>query len=84
MCEPVVVTLLKMQPYYSQPSQENATAPSSTSPKASYKEVPPGCSLDPLQKSRRNQHSYVRTDRSSIWDGPRTGAKAVRYSVNTT
>ena len=40
MCDPILVTLLKMQPYYSQSSRENATPSSSTSPLASYKEVP--------------------------------------------
>ena len=37
----IVVTLLKMQPHYSQSSRENATASSDTSPLASYKEEPP-------------------------------------------
>ena len=41
MCYPILVTLLKMQPHYSQPSRENATPSSGTSPLASYKEVPP-------------------------------------------
>ena len=41
MCDPSV-TLLKMRPHYSQSSRENATPSSSTSPLASYKEVPPG------------------------------------------
>ena len=41
MCEPILVTLLKMRPHYSQSSRENATPSSGTSPLASYKEVPP-------------------------------------------
>ena len=41
MCDPILVTLLKMQPHYSQSSRENATPSSGTSPLASYKEVPP-------------------------------------------
>ena len=41
MCDPILVTLLKMQPHYSQSSRENATPSSGTSPVASYKEVPP-------------------------------------------
>ena len=41
MCDPILVTLLKMQPHYSQSSLENATPSSGTSPVASYKEVPP-------------------------------------------
>ena len=42
MCDPILVTPLKMRPHYSQSSPENATLSSSTSPFASYKEVPPG------------------------------------------
>ena len=44
MCDPILVTLLKMRPHYSQPSRENATPSSGTSPLASYKEAhpPPG------------------------------------------
>ena len=41
MCDPILVTVLKMQPHYSQSSRENATPSSGTSPVASYKEVPP-------------------------------------------
>ena len=36
ICEPILVTLLKMQPHYSQSSRENVT-----SPLASYKKYPP-------------------------------------------
>ena len=44
ICNPILVTLLKMRPHSSQSSRENATPSSSTSPLASYKEVtPPGC-----------------------------------------
>ena len=41
MCDPILVTLLKLLPHYSKSSCENATPSSSTSPLASYKEVPP-------------------------------------------
>ena len=41
MCDPILVTLLKMRPHYSQSSRENATPSSGTSPLASYKEVLP-------------------------------------------
>ena len=41
MCDPILVTLLKMRPHYSQSSRENATPSSGTSPLASYEEVPP-------------------------------------------
>ena len=40
MCDPILVTLLKMRPHYSQSSCENATPSSGTSPLASYREVP--------------------------------------------
>ena len=41
MCDPILVTLLKMRPHYSQSSRENATPSSGTSPLASYKKVSP-------------------------------------------
>ena len=40
MCDPILVTLLKMRPHYSQSSRENETPSSGTSPLAFYKEVP--------------------------------------------
>ena len=47
MPDPILVTLLKMRPHYSQSSRENATPSSGTSPLASCKEEtpppPPGC-----------------------------------------
>ena len=42
MWDPILVTLLKMPPHYSQSSHENATPSSGTAPLASYEEVPPG------------------------------------------
>ena len=41
MCDPILVTLLKMRPHYSQSSRENETPSSGTSPLVSYKEEPP-------------------------------------------
>ena len=41
MCEPILLTVLKMESHDSHSSRENATASSDTSPLASYKEVPP-------------------------------------------
>ena len=41
MCDPILVTPLKMRPRYSQSRRENATPSSGASPLASYKEVPP-------------------------------------------
>ena len=40
MCDPILETLLKMRPHYSQSRGENATPSSGTSPIASHKEVP--------------------------------------------
>ena len=57
MCDPILVTLLKMRAHYSQSSRENATPSSGTSPLASYKEVsPPG--LSPFI-SKPTTYSYV-------------------------
>ena len=43
MCDPILVTPLKMRPRFSQSRRENATPSSGASPLASYKEVfPPG------------------------------------------
>ena len=53
MCDPILVTLLKMQPHYSQSSRENATPSSSTFPLASYKEVP--------SRERNKILSFVKT-----------------------
>ena len=41
MCDPILETVLKMRPHYSQSSLENASSFSGTSPLASYKEVSP-------------------------------------------
>ena len=41
MCDPILVTLFKMQLHSSQSSRENATPSSGISPLVSYKEVPP-------------------------------------------
>ena len=40
MCDPILVTLLKVRPHYSQSSRENATPSSGTSLLASCKDVP--------------------------------------------
>ena len=39
--DPILVTLLKMRPHYSQSSRENVTPSSGTSPVASYKALTP-------------------------------------------
>ena len=40
MCDPILVTLLKMRPHYGRYSRENATPSSGISPLTSYKEAP--------------------------------------------
>ena len=40
MCDSILVAVMKMQPHNSQPSRENATPSSGTSPLAYYEEVP--------------------------------------------
>ena len=54
----ILVTLLKMQPHYSQSSRENATPSSGTFLVASYKEVPPapnsGLYTERLRTERHN------------------------------
>ena len=52
MCNPILATLLKMQPHCNQSSCENATPFSRTSSLASYKEVPPPRKWTPKQKFR--------------------------------
>ena len=47
MCDPILVTLLKMRPHYSQSSCENATSSGGTFQLASYKEVPPSSPSPP-------------------------------------
>ena len=53
MYHPILVTLMKMRPYYSQFSRENATPSRGTSPLASYKEVAPGTIHLPASFARR-------------------------------
>ena len=56
MCDPILVTLLKKRPNYSQFSREEATPSSGTSPLASYKEVtPPPPGIEMLTKPHCRQ-----------------------------
>ena len=54
ICDPILVTLLKMQSRYSQSSRENATPSSGTSHLASYKEVLP----PPHPRSPQNYYLF--------------------------
>ena len=60
MCDPILTTVLKMQPHYSQCSREHASSSSGTSPLAPYKEVPP----PPGEDLGKNHHSgyFYRSD----------------------
>ena len=58
MCDPILVTLLKMQPHYSHSSRKNATPSSGTSPLASYEEVPPGV----LMPGKKRKVSFFPAD----------------------
>ena len=56
ICDPILVTLLEMRPYYSQSSRENVTPSSGISPLASYKAVP-----SPGIKARGVEFSKMQT-----------------------
>ena len=65
MCDPILVTLLKMRPHYSQSSRENATPSSGTSSLASYKEAPPhpppDLGLKTVTQQIQKESCHVRT-----------------------
>ena len=73
MCYPILVTLLKMQPHYSQSSHKNATPSSGTSPLASYKELtpPPRPLVRHADQESGSSHlchsSSHRSKKTSIW-----------------
>ena len=78
MCDPILFTLLKMQPRYSQSSRENATPSSGTSPLASYMEVPPPWGRLSLYQG---PEGYLRTlPDSSVFVPTR---EAIRKIINT-
>ena len=57
ICDPILVTLLKMRPHYSQSSRENATPSSGTSPLASCKGLPPQ-DTDLMYQIQWEDHSF--------------------------
>ena len=71
MCDPILITLLKMQPHYSHSSRKNATPSSGTSPLASYKGVPslgtkvPVPSANPFCQCSKNGPVFFRFNRLS-------------------
>ena len=68
MCDPILVTLLKMRPHDSQSIRENATLSSGTSPLASYKDV----SLPPPPSGERSNaevlNRTVSFSQAMIWN----------------
>ena len=62
-CDPILVTLLKMQRHYSQSSRENSTPFSGTSQFASYKNVsaPPPPRTGPILSFARLDHLVVKS-----------------------
>ena len=73
MCDPIQVTLLKIQPRYSQTSCENATPSSDTSPLASNKEVhpPPG-----------TEHRFNEKTKSSLYRRTQTRSAILKINVS--
>ena len=59
MCDPILVTLLKMRPHYSQSSHENATPSSGTSPLASYEEVSTRHNSEQIWACLGHMHNYL-------------------------
>ena len=59
MCDPILVTLLKMRPHYSQSSHENATPSSGTSPLASYEEVSTPHNSEQIWACLGHMHNYL-------------------------
>ena len=55
MCDPILTTVLKMQPHYSQSSREHASSSSGTSPLAPCKEVP----LPPGWRTRKEPPFWI-------------------------
>ena len=55
MCDPIVVTLLKMRPHNSQSGRENATPSSDTSPLASYKKWKKKCQKKSAKKKKERK-----------------------------
>ena len=53
MCDPIVVTPLKMRPHNSQSGRENATPSSDTSPLVSYKKSKKKCQKKKKKKRKK-------------------------------
>ena len=67
MCNPKLVTPLKIRAHYSQSSRVNATPSSGTSPLASYKEVTPA----PQNNKNKTKQKTIDTDATSVRTGVR-------------
>ena len=68
MCDPILVTPLKMLPHYSQSRRENATPSSGTSPLASYKKVPPQAIMTRIwdEKNRLRGDHFTKSIQPSL------------------
>ena len=85
MCDPILVTLLKMRPHYSQSSRENVTPSSGSSPLVSYKEVPPIPRKGKfLHKSDRGAFRLFMSENCSLWSLLLSGQKAnIQLNLHT-
>ena len=82
MCDPILVTLLKMRPRYIQSGRENATQSSGTSPLASYKVVPPGdiCHFDLWKDQKGLTGALYGFDFLFLWSIPITKTLLLQQS----
>ena len=93
MCDPILVTPLKMRPGYSQSRRENATPYSGASPLASYKEVPPPLGmkmerlspfpLEPCHSASVFSSSYCKTKKNLSENCPGTNLESLESLNNT-
>ena len=65
MCDPILVTLMKMRLHNSQSSRENTTLSSGTSPLAYYQEVP----LPPGKKRQVDRPGVRRESKATLDSG---------------
>ena len=95
-CDPILVTLLKMRPHYSQSGPENATPSSGTSPLASYEQVDLPCfSIKKIKKPRAKlkltalfnnmrPNTEVQKQRTLKHKNTQNGSKSTNHKSQTT
>ena len=64
MSDPILVTLLKIRPHYSQFSRENVTPSSGTSPLASFRKCPPPGNEYEFEAEERRKEKKVEVSAS--------------------